>query len=83
MNKRTSLRCLYRLLKDDVRTTTGGNIRSIFLETKIDPRTCSIHGLKSWRAHPDIDDWTLPLLRNLVEVCAGNWEVVFDDEAEE
>ena len=82
-NKRASLRCLYRLIKDDVRTLTGGNTRQIFLETKVDPRTSSSHVQKNWRMYPQLDNWTVPLLRNLIEVRGGNWEVVYDDEAEE
>ena len=82
-NKRASLRCLYRLIKDYVRTLTGGNTRQIFLETKVDPRTSSSHVQKNWRMYPQLDNWTVPLLRNLIEVRGGNWEVVYDDEAEE
>ena len=37
-NKRQSLSSLYNLIKDDVRSSTGANIRTILLDTHVDPR---------------------------------------------
>ena len=79
-NKRQSLRSLYNLIKDDVRSNTGANIRTILLETHVDPRlldTCTPQG---WRVYPPRDEWTIPLLRNLIEVRNYRWEVIYDEE---
>ena len=82
-NKRPALRCLYNVVKNDVRLTTGSNIRTILLETMSDPRSLNTFALKGWRVYPPNDDWTVGLLRNLLEVRSNNWEVVYDDETEE
>ena len=79
-NKRPVLRCLYNIVKDDVQTTTGSNIRTLLLSTGIDPRFMSRHNLKTWRVYPPKDNWTVPLLTSLLELRAGNWELTFDDE---
>ena len=79
-NKRASIRCLYGIVKDDVKSITGSNIRTIMKETGTDPRLMKLHGLKNWRVYPQTDSWTVPLLKNLLEICANNWEVMYDDE---
>ena len=81
-NKRQSLRSLYNLIKDDVRSSTGANIRTILLETcrHVDPRLLDTHALQGWRVYPPRDEWTIPLLRNLIEVRNDNWEVIYDEE---
>ena len=79
-NKMDSVRCLYKICKDDIRTTTGSNIRTILLETQKDPRKLNVHALKKWRVYKVQDDWTVPLLRNLMQVRGDNWEVVYDAE---
>ena len=82
-NKREALRSLYNVIKDDVRSTTGSNIRTIMLETGVDPRSLDTHALKGWRVYPEQDEWSIPLLRNLLEVRNDNWEVIFDEETGE
>ena len=67
-------------MKDDIKTTTGSNIRTLLLSTGVDPRFMSRHNLKTWRVYPPKDNWTVPLLTSLLELKAGNWEVAFDDE---
>ena len=79
-NKRPVLRCLYSLVKDDIKTTTGSNIRTLLLSSGVDPRFMSRHILKTWCVYPPKDNWTVPLLTSLLELKAGNWEVAFDDE---
>ena len=81
-NKRPFLKCLYDIIKDDVKTTAGSNIRTLFLSTGVDPRFISMYLLKNWRVHPTEDNWTVPLT-SLLELRAGNWEVLFDDEEED
>ena len=82
-NKRPFLKCLYDIIKNDVKTTAGSNIRTLFLSTGVDPRFMSRYLLKDWRVHPPEDNWTVPLLTSLLELRAGNWEVLFDDEEED
>ena len=79
-NKRDSVRCLYNICKDDIKTTTGSNIRTVLLETQKDPRKLDVHVLKKWRIYEVQDDWTVPLLRNLLQVRGDDWEVVYDVE---
>ena len=74
---------LCSLTKDDVRSLTGGIIRTVMLESKVDPRSLKTHALRDWRVYPKEDEWTAPLLRNLLEIRAGNWEVIYDDETGE
>ena len=82
-NRRPSIRCLYSLIKNDVKSMTGSNIRTILREAQVDPRLLDTHALKNWRVYQQADEWTVPLLKNLLEVRADNWEVVYDDEKEE
>ena len=83
MNRRPSIRCLYNVIKNDVKSMTGNNIRTIQMETEVDPRLMDIYALKAWKVYQQVDEWTVPLLRNLLEVRGDNWEVIYDDEAEE
>ena len=76
--ERPFLGCLYDIIKDDVKTATGSNIRTVLLSTAVDPRFMSRHLLKD----PPEDNWTVPLLISLLELRAGNWEVLYDDEEE-
>ena len=81
-NKKDFLRCLYNIVKDDVKTTTGSNIRTVLLTSGLDPRCMDKHKLKNWHVYNKVDDWTIPLLSSLMEIRADNWQVVFDDEDE-
>ena len=82
-NKREALRSLYNVVKDDVRSPTGSNIRTIMLETGVDPRSLDSYALKAWRVYPPQDEWSVPLLRNLLKIRNGKWEVMYDDENDE
>ena len=74
-NKRPALGCLFGVLKDDVRSTTGSNI-----ETGTDPINIGDLLSKEWRVHTTQNDWTVPLLWNLLQVCGDKWEIIYDDE---
>ena len=39
--------------------------------------------MSTWRVHPSVDSWTVPLLSSLLELRAENWQVMFDVEEEE
>jgi hypothetical protein len=79
-NKRPFLRDLYGIVKDDIRTTSGSNIRTILLSTGFDPRCMDKNKINGWFAYPLQDTWTLPLLISLIELRSENWQVLFDDE---
>ena len=82
-SRRAFLRTLYSIVRDDVNTRTGSNIRTVLLSSKVDPRyKDSRLCLNKWFVNPPKDTWTVPLLISLLEVKADNWQVVFDDEAE-
>jgi hypothetical protein len=38
LNRRPALRCLYSIVKNDVKTMTGSNIRTILIESQVEPR---------------------------------------------
>ena len=80
LNKRIEVRALYQICKDDIRSATGSNIRTVLLQTGSDPMQLRVHLLKNWRVHTPEDTWTVPLIRNLIEVRGDNWEINFDDE---
>jgi hypothetical protein len=83
VNCQEHMMCLYTVIKNDVKSMTGSNIRTILREAQVDPRSMDTHILKNWRVYQQADEWTVPLLKNLLEVRANNWEIVYDDEKEE
>ena len=68
MNKRVEVRALYAICKDDIRSTTGSNIRTILQQTGADPRQLNVHLLRDWRVYEPADTWTVPLLMNLLGI---------------
>ena len=79
-NKRAFLRDLYDIVKDDIRTTSGSNIRTLMLSSGFDLRYMDRYKIKNWRVYPPQDKWAVPLLTSLIELSSDNWEVTFDDE---
>ena len=79
-NKRFEVRALYDICKDDIRSIIGSNIRTILQQTEVDPRQLNVHLLKNWRVYKLGDNWTVPLLQNLIQVHGDSWEILFDDE---
>ena len=82
-NKRLSIRTLYSISANDVRTTTGSNVRKILLKSGIDPRCVPKQKFSDWRVYSAVDTWTVPLLSSLLELRSDAWEVNFDVEAGE
>ena len=80
-NKRPGLKRLFSIIKDDVKSPTGSNIRTTFIETGTDPRRIGTFLSKEWRVYAAQDDWTVPLLWNLLQVRGDKWEILYDDEA--
>ena len=80
MNKRVEVRVLYNICKDDIRSMTGSNIRTVLLQTEVDPRLLQVHLLRDWRVYRSADNWTVSLLQNLMRIRGEEWEVHFDDE---
>ena len=78
-HKKPFIRTLYSIVKEDVNSTTGSNIRTVLNTSGVDPRyRNSKYLLKNWRVHCRHDDWTVPLLASLIELKTVNWEVHFD-----
>ena len=77
------MRDLFNLVKDDVRSTVGSNLRTIFLDTDIQviPGITSKAALVNYTVYETKGDWQIPLLTSLLEIRDDNWEVKFDDES--
>ena len=82
-NKKSILRTLYNIYANDVRTTTGGNIRKILLYTGMDPRVEPQSSFSNWRVYTPSDSWSVPLLASLLQLRSEAWVVNFDIEEEE
>ena len=54
-NERPAIRALYSISANDVRTTTGSNIRKIQRHTGMDPRNISNNSISCWRVHTPSD----------------------------
>ena len=78
------LRQLYSIAKDDVRTTTGFNLRNIFLLTNLtsvdDLRPSTMEQIK-YKEISNINKWRVPLIKELIDIKHGdirppeNWTV--------
>ena len=87
MNKRSSLRYLLNIVQSDVRTTTGGNLRKIFLDTGVQviPGLTNKANIGDFQVYKysEEEQWRLPLLVSLLEIRNDNWEVLFDDDGDD
>ena len=54
-------------VKNDVKSMTGSNIRTILREDPVDPRFMDTHALKNWRVYQQADESTVLLLKILLE----------------
>ena len=83
-NKRQSLRSHQNVIKSDVRSVTGSNLRKILLDTghSIIPGVTKKMSLDNYRVYkiPEGEEWRVPLIDSLLEVKAGNWAIEFDEE---
>ena len=61
-NKRSAIRTLYSIAANDVRTTTGANVRKILLKSGMDPRL-----FPDWRVYAASDSWSVPLVSSLLQ----------------
>ena len=82
-NVRPAIRALYSVSANDVRTTTGSNIRKIQLHTGMDPRGASKNSLSGWRVYTPSDSWSVPLISSLLQLRSEAWIVNFDPEDDE
>ena len=82
-NRRPAIRELYYISAGDVRTTTGGNVRRILLQSGMEPRNVSQHMFANWRVYDVSDTWTVPLISSLLLLKSDTWEVNFDVDDEE
>ena len=79
-NKRPAIRTLYSVSVNDVRTTTGGNVRKILLQSGMDPRIVPKCKFSMWKVYVASDTWSVPLISSLLQLRSENWEVNFDVE---
>ena len=83
-NKRDSIKSLLKIVQDNVRSTTGGNLRKILLDTGmlIVPGVSNRFELRNFRVYQnnEREEWRLPLLISLLEIREENWEIMFSDD---
>ena len=68
------LRQLYSVVKDDVRTTTGSNLRNILLLTSlssVDDLKPSIVDQIMYQVISDRDKWRVPLIQEAIDMKNG------------
>ena len=74
-------------MKEDVRITTGANLRCILKNFGVHVVPGSTPGsvLKSTTVYkvPDGDEWKVPLLHSVLKIREGEWVVGFNDEEDE
>ena len=66
---------LYSIAKDDVRTTTGSNLRNILLRTNlsnVDELCPSAVKNIQYKELSDMDMWRIPIIRELVDIKCGD-----------
>ena len=83
---RPNLVALLNLVKDDVRSQTGGNLRKIFMDTKVRvvpgvTHPSALTGIKAYTVEED-ELWRLDLLQCLLQVKEDQFEIRFDEEGE-
>ena len=66
---------MYNIAVNDVKTTTGGNVRKVLLQSGMDPRTIPKHRFSDWRVYKSADTWTVPLVSSLLLLRSDSWEV--------
>ena len=76
-NKRVEVKAVYNICKDDTRSMTGSNSRTVLLKTEVDPRLLQVHLLRDWRVYRAADNWTVSLLQNLMRIRGEKWEAFF------
>ena len=82
-NRRPAIRDLCWISASDVRTTTGGNVRTIFLKSGMDPRLVPQCKFADWRVYEAKDKWTVPLVSSLLLLRSDDWVVNIDLVEEE
>ena len=72
------MRHLYNICKDDVRTTTGSNLRNILLQTSLpsvdDLQPGIVQQLKYFKIK-DRDMWRIPIIKEAMDIRAGNLDI--------
>ena len=41
-----------------------------------------VFALKDWRVYPPQDEWSISLIRNMLEIRNDKWEAVYDETGE-
>ena len=84
---RDNLKSLLNIVKDDVRSQTGSNIKKIFLDTgiRVVPGVTlpsALSGVTAYKVEED-QRWRLPLLLDLLRIRDDQFEIRFDEEHDE
>ena len=69
------LRQLYSITKDDVRTTTGSNLRNILLQTGlsgVDDLHPGIVKQIKYEEIKEMDMWRIPIIKEAIDIKCGN-----------
>ena len=85
-NKKPLVQALGKMLYNDVRTTTGTNLRHILLEndTLIIPGITKHYHFKDSNTYeiPAGKEWKIGLLSSLLKIQDCKWMISFDEEGE-
>ena len=75
------IRDLFNIVSEDVRSTIGSNLRTIFIETDVPiiPGVTSGAALHDFKVYQVKGDWQIPLLTLLLQIRDDNWKVIFGD----
>ena len=68
---------LYKITKDDVRTSTGSNLRNILLLTdlnKVDDLTPDVVDVMKYKPISDNDKWRVKLTKEIMDMKSGMLE---------
>ena len=75
LSSKPILRHLYSIVKSDVRTTTGSNLRNILLQTGLssvdDLKPGTVQEIKYMKIK-DMDMWRIPIIKEAMDIKCGN-----------
>ena len=82
-SNKPAIKFLLSVMMNDVRSTTGSNMRSIQRHTGVQvlPGTTKVSAIKNFRMHPVPRDqeWKVPLLMSILAIQDEEWEIPFCD----
>ena len=86
-SEKASVKSLLKVVQNDVRSQTGGNLKKILMDTgvKIIPGITHKSEFDAFKVYPIPEDqkWRLPLLESLLDIRDEQWEIRFEEEDDE